>query len=69
LAPGIFCHGFGFSAEEHFHVPQMMASHGYLMVSPTFMDGSAAFTKGKDGKEIWQDEGPLKGAKKNKDGS
>lgn len=33
------------------------------------MDGSAAFTKGKDGKEIWQDEGPLKGAKKNKDGS
>ena len=45
LIPGIFCHGFSFSAEDHFAVPMMMASHGYLYVSPTFMDGSAAHTK------------------------
>ena len=45
LIPGIFCHGFSFSAEEHFAVPMMMASHGYLFVSPTLMDGSAPHTK------------------------
>jgi len=53
LVPGVFVHGVAFSAEEYYTFPMMLASHGYFMVSPTMMDGSAPWTPGKDGNDIW----------------
>jgi len=39
LTPMIFCHGGGAPADEHMALPMQMASHGFLVVSPDFMEG------------------------------
>ena len=56
LIPMIFCHGNKVNAEEHFGVPMIMASHGYCVFSPTFMDKTACHATDKDGNDIpWED--------------
>ena len=41
LIPAVFAHGLGVSNEDHFGVCMQLASCGYLVVSPTFYDGTA----------------------------
>lgn len=53
LTPAIFAHGYSFGAEEHMAFPMMWASHGYIIVSPTFMDGSAPHCTDKDGNNLF----------------
>ena len=56
LIPMIFIHGFNANAEEHYHVPMILAAHGFLCLSMTMMDGSAPHCTDKDGKDVWFDE-------------
>lgn len=55
----VFCHGNKVTAEEHFGVPMIMASHGYAVFSITFMDGTAPYATGKNGEDIFFKEPPL----------
>jgi len=41
------------SAEDHYGIPMIMASHGYIVFSITFMDGSAPHTIDKSGADVW----------------
>lgn len=36
LVPSIYCHGNNVTAEEHYGVPMILASHGFLVCSLTF---------------------------------
>lgn len=53
LVPSIFCHGNSVGSEEHFCVPMMIASHGFMVVSLDFMDGTAPHCTDKNGKDIF----------------
>ena len=53
LIPSVFCHGNMTSAEGHYGIPMIMASHGYIVFSITFMDGSAPYCKDKEGQDIF----------------
>ena len=59
LIPMIFCHGNKVNAEEHYGVPMIMASHGYCVFSPTFMDKTACHATDKDGNDIPWEDNPL----------
>ena len=52
----VFCHGNKVTAEEHYGVPMIMASHGYAVFSLTFMDGTAPYATGKSGEDIFFQE-------------
>lgn len=69
LVPGIFIHGVGFSAEEYYATPMILASHGYFMVSPTMMDGSAPHTLDKNNNDVWYRDLHVNGSMKNADGT
>jgi len=56
LIPMVFVHGFNANAEEHYHVPMILAAHGYLAISMSMMDGSGPYCTGKNGEDIWYDE-------------
>ena len=53
LIPMVFCHGNKVTAEEHYGVPMIMASHGYAVFSINFMDGTAPYATGKNGEDIF----------------
>ena len=63
----VFCHGNKVTAEEHYGVPMIIASHGYAVFSLTFMDGTAPYATGKDGEDIFFKEEELQPM--HKDGS
>ena len=52
----VFAHGNMVVAEDHMGVPMIMASHGYLVLSPTFADGTAKFAKDVKGNDVWPRE-------------
>ena len=53
----VYAHGNNQSAEGHFGVPMIMASHGYCVLVPTFSDGSPKWHQDNKGNDIWPNEG------------
>ena len=49
----VFAHGNMVVAEDHMGVPMIMASHGYLVLVPTFDDGTAKYAKDIKGNDVW----------------
>ena len=41
LVPMIFCHGNKTCGEEHYGICMILASHGFLVIVPNFMDETA----------------------------
>lgn len=52
LIPILIAHGYGYGPEDHFATSMILASHGYLCVLISFMDGSAPYTTGVQGEDI-----------------
>ena len=53
----VFAHGNNVTAEDHYGVPMIMASHGYCVLVPNFHDGTAKHAFDKEGNDIWPREG------------
>lgn len=53
----VFAHGNVVTAENHYGVPMIMASHGYCVLVPNFPDGTAKYALDTKGNEIWPREG------------
>lgn len=51
----VHCHGGMAPADEQMSIPMQIASHGYMVISPDFMEGQCCWTSGKDGEDIWYD--------------
>ena len=66
LIPAVFCHGNMASSEEHFAVCMQLASHGYMIISLDFMDGTCPYTTNKNGRDLFFSG--LKANRKTKDG-
>lgn len=56
LIPMVFVHGNNANAEEHYHVPMILAAHGYLAISMSMMDGTGPYCTNKKGEDVWFDE-------------
>jgi len=52
LIPIVYCHGNQSNGEEAYGVSMILASHGYLVISLDFMDGTALNATDKNGKEV-----------------
>jgi len=52
LIPIVYCHGMNACGEEAYGACMILASHGYLVITLDFMDGSALYATDKDGKDI-----------------
>lgn len=59
LIPSVFCHGNNVTSENYFGIAMILASHGYMVCSPNFMDGTPYYSKDQNDEYILWKRNPF----------